>query len=361
MSDTEEIVLDEDLPKLLTFFESVRGRRASEDMYQHWQIPKATGGMRDIWSPNPELMAIQNRILRILSGMQIGASASACAYVNGKSIKDMAEPHIGKRVVVKLDLKDFFPNITVAMVAAGLRNSRVARGSVVLSLVADWCFLRGGLPIGAPTSPFLSNVVAANLDARLIGLCKKWRSMPNIDRSLQVIARERGPDGRSRTCLVDRVWTTSQINYTRYADDLCFSSNYVKLPEMIPAIKYVITEAGFIVNPKKVRVMRSTGVQEIVGVSLSKMGKRQRKRRDLRQRLHQIAVNMEQNRVPRGSMFLRTTNRREGVGGAAATIVTVDLAKLRGEVAHVKFLCKEQAVPLERLLERVERAMETQC
>lgn len=325
---------------LLRLIQKTAGKTFSPSMYNAFEIPKATGGMRKILAPNEELMEIQQLILAALNQQKIAASPYACAYVYGKGIKDMAQNHVGKEVAVKVDLKDFFPSIGPAAVRAALIRHGLPPRARLLDIVMAWCFHEKGLPIGAPTSPFLSNVVAIDLDFKLAGLCRKWR---NPD----VAARTQTRRGKFREFCVD------PIDYTRYADDLCFSSNYKKLPEILYAVKRVITGSGFVVNEKKVRIMRKGRPMEVVGVSLSKMGKRTKHRRALRQRLHQIAVNIESGRLPKGKMFIRTTNK----SGVHETIVDINMAELRGQVAHLKHLNDEQAKPFEAQLQRIERNM----
>jgi len=324
---------------ILALMRKIQGKTFSKAMYREFKIPKATGGMRTILAPNEELMEIQQLILTVLNGMKIAASPYACAYIHGKGIVDMAKNHVGKAVAVKVDLKDFFPKIGKAAVREALIRNGMSPRAAILDIVMAWCFYDNGLPIGAPTSPFLSNVVAIDLDYRLAALCKKWRAVTSHG-SLYTM---RGAKVRE--------FCMSPIEYSRYADDLCFSSNYKKLPEMIHAIKRVITKCGFVVNEKKVRIMRKGRPMEIVGVSLNKLGKRTKKRRELRQQLHQIAINVESGRLPKGKMFQRVKTK----SGVIESIVDINMNELRGQVAHIKHLNVEQAKPFEALLQRIER------
>jgi len=324
---------------IVALMRKIQGKVFSKAMYREFKIPKATGGMRTILAPNEELMEIQQLILTVLNGMKVAASPYACAYIHGKGIVDMAKNHVGKAVAVKVDLKDFFPKIGKAAVREALIRNGVSPRAAILDIVMAWCFYDNGLPIGAPTSPFLSNVVAIDLDYRLAALCKKWRAV-TAHGSLYTM---RGTKVRE--------FCMSPIEYSRYADDLCFSSNYKKLPEMIYAIKRVITRCGFVVNEKKVRVMRKGRPMEIVGVSLNKLGKRTKKRRELRQQLHQIAINVESGRLPKGKMFQRVKTK----SGVIESIVDINMNELRGQVAHIKHLNAEQAKPFEVLLQRIER------
>lgn len=324
------------VPGIVEIVKYVGSQSFRPDMYKQYEIPKSGGGRREINEPVEWLKILQQKIMRFLLAQRLPASPNACAYIYDKSIVDMAKPHIGKKVVIKMDLKDFFPKITPEMVVTALtqawsfKGSRglapLPRSSKIVSLVREWCFLNNGLPIGAPTSPVLSNIVAYRMDRRIAGFINYWRGYSE--------------------CAVRRVadLRVDKIAYTRYADDLCFSSNYEHLPEIIPIIRKIIEKSGFVVNEKKTRVMRKAPA--IVGVSLTKLGKQTRYRRLLRQKLHQIAVNVEEGRVPKGMMFERN--------GKEEKIVPIQLASLRGQVAHIKFLNPQQGQKFDALLRRVE-------
>lgn len=296
--------------------EELERRRFHPRMYRRFEIPKKPGrpeaGTRSISAPGPDLMRCQYMLLEMLKKAHPTGSRAAHAYYAGRSIRTMAEPHVGKRWVVKMDLKDFFPSNTVRMVSRALRLRGIRLDLV--PLISKWCFLDGGLPQGAPTSPLLSNITAAYfMDRRLLGLCGSWRMVSPTSRHLRV----------------------EPVEYTRYADDLCFSSDYRDLPHIIPVLRKIINSTGYRLNESKVRVASSRVRQAVCGVSLNvKVGKPRRWRRNLRAELHGIAMDIATGRCRPG------TRLRDG------KVVTVNRKSLRGRVEHVRFLCAEQGESL---------------
>ena len=132
--------------------------------YQEARIPKRSGGTRRLLVPNDETKEIQRRILsRLLA--QLRAHPAATGFERGRSIVDHASPHVGRRVVIHMDVVDFFGTTTAERVEGYFRrigwNRRVAAR---LTGLVTW---DGALPQGAPTSPRLSNLVNHGLDAHL--------------------------------------------------------------------------------------------------------------------------------------------------------------------------------------------------
>ena len=168
--------------RMRSAYEGLEGVRVR---YQEARIPKRAGGTRRLWIPSDELKEMQRRILhRLLAKLR--AHPAATGFEKGRSIVDNARPHVGRDVVVKMDVVDFFPNTRADRVEQYFRrigwSKRVARELTRLT-TND-----GGLPQGAPTSPRLSNLVNHGLDARLEGLARSFGA-----------------------------------RYTRYADDITFS------------------------------------------------------------------------------------------------------------------------------------------
>ena len=238
--------------------------RAGEERLRHyryrWQ-PKRSGGARLVESPKPRLKAIQRVILRaILDG--IPPHDAAHGFRTGRSARTHAAPHVGRPVVLTLDLADFFPSISAARVRALFLTAgypeAVARplaglctNSVPAGVWSDpacpflgqdlWrvrrLYRQPHLPQGAPTSPALANLAAFRLDARLTGLAASLGAQ-----------------------------------YTRYADDLAFSGG----AELARAVERVVVEVGaialeegFAVQHRKTRVMRSGVRQRVTGVVIN--------------------------------------------------------------------------------------------
>jgi retron-type reverse transcriptase len=212
-----------------------------------YTVPKRTGGERVILAPKRELKALQRRVLSGLLA-SVPVASAAHGFVPGRSILTNASAHVGRQVVLKLDLKDFFPSVTYPRV----RGLFVALGYsfAVSSALALLCTEYERIPAaldgttrfvsigprhlvqGAPTSPALANLVAWRLDRRLSGLAAK-----------------RG------------------YAYTRYADDLTFSSDS---PESVQALRHVVqrivAEEQFVVNTAKRRISRRCARQIVTGL-----------------------------------------------------------------------------------------------
>lgn len=216
--------------------------------YVSFEIPKRSGGMRTISAPHRTLAAAQRWVLQnILEKLPVEAPAHG--FVKGRSTVTNARPHLKRAVVVNLDVKDFFPSITFARVRgvfAHLGYSPAA--STVLALLCTECPRRKvnyagadyfvavgprGLPQGACTSPALSNQVTRHLDRRLTG-------------------RARGMG----------------FTYTRYADDLTFSSENAEanVGRLMAAVRHTLDDEGFEIHPDKGRVHRRHTRQLVTGV-----------------------------------------------------------------------------------------------
>lgn len=160
--------------------------------YSEVRIPKRSGGSRTLLIPSDELKQIQRRILhRLLARLR--SHPSAMGFEPGRSIVDNARPHVGRHVVIKMDVIDFFPSTATERVEAYFR--RIGWGNKAAALLTRLTTHDGALPQGAPTSPRLSNLVNYGLDAHL---------------ALMVAKRH----GR----------------YTRYADDITISFDRHRYP-----------------------------------------------------------------------------------------------------------------------------------
>ncbi len=205
--------------------------RNQSSLYKQFEIPKSNGSARQIAEPIGQLLTMQGWLQRKIL-VRGKPHKYATAFIRGRSIMSNVRPHTGREVVVRIDLKDFFHSITHQQVRKVFE--RFGYPYKVAVLMANLCTLDGHLPQGAPTSPSLSNLVCVKLDRRFTGLKKKL-----------------------------------EYRYTRYADDLVFSSDNPKFPALIPFLKEVIREEGFTVNEDKVSIMRKGQQQKVTGVVLN--------------------------------------------------------------------------------------------
>jgi len=144
--------------------------KAARPQYREFAIPKRSGGKRRILAPVPELKALQRRILRRLLA-RLRVHPAAMGFERGRSIVDNARAHVGQAVVMRFDLRDFFPSTRAKRLRRYFR--RIGWNRPAAKLLVRLCTHEGGLPQGAPTSPRLSNLVNYRLDARLAGMAAR--------------------------------------------------------------------------------------------------------------------------------------------------------------------------------------------
>lgn len=198
--------------------------------YKEYLIPKRNGKVRIINEPLPSLKEIQgwmlNNILTPTSSQFV--SSVAKAYMPNNSVRDNARFHRGQKLVLNIDLVDFFGSIKFEQVFSVFR--RLGYCSPVSTLMSNLCLLNGVLPQGSPTSPMLSNLVFQYYDVRIFEFCR--------DRN---------------------------IRYTRYADDLTFSGN-LNAGEVICFLRKLFKKTNFVINDSKTRVTSQGSSQRVTGL-----------------------------------------------------------------------------------------------
>ena len=200
--------------------------------YREFWMRKRKGGYRMISAPNKTMQSIQATInSRILSPVTM-IHPAAVGFRNGHSVVDNANPHLGKRYVLKMDIHDFYFSIRSPRVKKTFE--KIGYPENVSKVLGTLCCLHRHLPQGAPTSPSLSNIVGYEMD-----------------RKLAALAAEYG------------------LTYTRYADDLTFSGDVFPKEQIIPRIKQIIRDEKFEPNHKKTRFINEYGRKIITGVSIS--------------------------------------------------------------------------------------------
>lgn len=213
----------------------------NKDKYKVFQIKKRNGAIRQICAPISGIKRLQKNLSIILNHLH---SPKLCAhgYVNERSIITNAQVHVKKRIVINIDLKDFFPSINFGRVRGLFMKYPFNFDDNVSTILAQICCYDGCLPQGSPSSPVLSNYICHRLDNQLLKF--------------------------SRRCRVD---------YTRYADDITFSTNLKELPKEIGIINHntlflsgdltdIIEGNGFAINTKKVRFSLKNNRQEVTGL-----------------------------------------------------------------------------------------------
>lgn len=227
-------------------------REAAEKIhYRRFTIPKRDGSQRAIWAPMPRLKRCQRWILRnIIERLPIHGNVHG--FLAGRSIRSNASVHRGSRMIVQMDIKDFFPTLSYRRVKGMFRHAGYREQ--IATLLALLCtesprevvqhdgktlYVALGsrcLPQGAPTSPAITNTICLKLDQRMQAMAAKlgWR-------------------------------------YSRYADDMTFSlplksKETPRVGKLLGTAAQIVNEEGFRVNGKKTRVSRIGGRQVVTGL-----------------------------------------------------------------------------------------------
>ncbi len=253
--------------KQLNWYATPEEKLNGKKKYKQFEIPKKSGKPRIINAPVSGLMRIQECINIILQEIYEPHPA-AMGFVPGKSIVDNAKMHVGQHFVFNIDLKDFFPSIDQARIWSRLQQPpfnipKKFPGRIIADRIAGLCchsinateriidktrkfgyktetpgeFLCHVLPQGAPTSPTLTNIVCEKLDQRLSGLAKRF-----------------------------------YLRYSRYADDITFSSNhnvYAEDGEFRLELQRIIHGQNFRINDSKTRLQKRGYRQQVTGLTVN--------------------------------------------------------------------------------------------
>ena len=196
--------------------------------YRKVTLPKKNGGTRTLSVPDEILKRIQRAIAeKLLSYRPV--SRFATAYKPAASIKKNACRHVGKKKLVKLDIFHFFDSILYSTVKDKVFPCEIFSEKLRI-LLSMLCYYRDALPQGAPTSPFISNIILFDFDERVGAFC-----------------HERG------------------ITYTRYCDDMIFSGDFDEV-EVVAFVEEELRSRGFFLNRNKTAVIPKTKQQKVTGL-----------------------------------------------------------------------------------------------
>jgi len=210
--------------------------------YRKFHIRKKSGGLREIKAPCRQLDLILTCVNIMLKALY-EPSESAMGFTSGRSVLTNAQVHVGHNYVFNIDLKDFFPSIVQARVWKRLQLPPFNFTREVANVVAGLCCSRDDerdvnvLPQGSPASPLLTNAVCDKLDRRMRGVAKRFG-----------------------------------LHYSRYADDMTFSSMhnvYQEDGEFRAEIRKIIAGQGFRMNEAKTRLQKKGGRQEVTGLTVN--------------------------------------------------------------------------------------------
>lgn len=217
--------------------------------YRKVLIPKKSGGYRKLSVPDEVLKKIQQQISNMLL-IHMPISQYAKAYRFGSTTMKNARPHVGKKVVLKLDILHFFDSIRYSDVKDKVFPAEIYAENIRI-LLAMLCYYKDFLPQGAPSSPAITNILMYAFD-ELVGA---W-------------CQERG------------------IAYTRYCDDMTFSGNFDPA-EVIRVVSVELKKMGFLLNEQKTHIQRAGQQQTVTGIVVNeKMSIPTDYRRRLRQELY---------------------------------------------------------------------------
>lgn len=300
-----------DLSKLLGFtprgLSFVLYKMDTAKKYRRFDVPKKSGGVRIIHAPEPQLALLQRRLTELLySCVQERKKADprfwfpSHGFHQGRTIISNAEVHRRRRFVFNLDLENFFGAINFGRVRGFfIHDQMFALEPNIATIIAQIACNDNALPQGSPCSPVISNLIGNILDSRLL-----------------VLARD------------------AHCTYTRYADDLTFSTNEKSFPTEIAVnvlgadwavgtrLKKTIEKAGFLINPEKTRMSVRGSRQMVTGLVVNDKA-------NISQDYYRAARAMCNALFQKGAYFKP---------GADPSKATKNLSPLEGTLSHIYFV-----------------------
>ena len=214
--------------------------------YKKFELQRASGKPRTISAPDTPLKIIQRKLAQVLNAVY-GSRSVVHGFVRGRSIRSNAKRHLGAEWILNLDLQDFFPTIHFGRVCGMFAGKPYNLPEEVAKTLARICCHEGALPIGAPTSPIVANMICGKMDSELKALA----------------------------------WSCGCI-YTRYADDISISTKAPVLDKRIAEknpstrqwvigaeVQYIVQDNSFIINSSKTRVRGRQSSMEVTGVRIN--------------------------------------------------------------------------------------------
>ena len=222
-----------------------------DSYYRRVTIPKKNGDHRVLNVPCDELKIFQKMILKNIL-YKLPVSKYATAYRKGGTLVDNASPHIDKKYILKMDVTDFFCSITFSKIYNSVFNTKYYPKQIGYILTVLCCY-KDVLPQGAPTSPAISNLVMKHFDDTIGEWCKK-----------------------------------RDISYTRYCDDLTFSSDK-PLYMVYEKVKSMLENMGMELNERKTHFITDASRQTVTGLVVNdKVSVPREYKRKLRQEIYYL-------------------------------------------------------------------------
>lgn len=248
-------------------------REPSSKKYHSFTIPKRSGGVREISAPTDKLKLLQRRLAGVLNKCyqeiySDNLDEISHGFIHGRSTVTNAKKHKKKRYVFNVDISDFFGSINFGRVRGFfIADRHFQLDPSVATIIAQIACYKNSLPQGSPCSPIISNFIGHILDIQLVKLSK-----------------------------------THGCTYSRYADDLTFSTNKPNFPPQIatrlggentwvPGLDLVrlVAHSGFTLNPVKTRMLYKNSRQEVTGLVVNKrVNVKSEYRRNVRAMVHRL-------------------------------------------------------------------------
>jgi len=284
-----------------------------KNSYEKFNIPKKNGGIRTIYKPNGQLAAIQHQLCKILDN-SYKPHYNAHGFIKDKGILTNAENHVGKKYVLNLDLEKFFESVKFPRVRGMFINYFRLQENVATVLANICCHPEGFLPQGAATSPVVTNILLKTLDKELTRLAKE----------------------------------SNWAKYSRYADDITFSSNKKFIKNIVEEndgeielgkeLVWIIQQNGFKINEKKTRLQTKYDHQEVTGIVVNeKLNVDRRYIRRIRAMLHSIDINKNDLKIPKDRFKEKYFPRNSNNSGD----LFLTLKGMITHVGHVKGVCNQ--------------------
>ncbi len=222
-----------------------------EKHYHNVLIPKRDGSKRKLSVPDLILKRVQKSIAdNILS--QYPVSSYAKAYKIGSNVQRNAQPHVGKKKILKLDIEGFFDHILYSQVK-NIVFCEEKFAEPIRVLLTMLCYYKESLPQGAPTSPAITNIIMYDFDEAVGAFCGE-----------------------------------KKIAYTRYCDDMTFSGDFDE-GEVIAFVKGELGKLGLFLKNRKTVVIPATKRQTVTGIVVNeKLNITKEYKKKIRQEMHYI-------------------------------------------------------------------------
>lgn len=222
-----------------------------EKHYHNVLIPKRDGSKRKLSVPDLILKSVQKSIAdNILA--QYPVSSYAKAYKIGSNVQRNAQPHVGKKKILKLDIEGFFDHILYSQVK-NIVFCEEKFAEPIRVLLTMLCYYKESLPQGAPTSPAITNIIMYDFDEAVGAFCNE-----------------------------------KKIAYTRYCDDMTFSGDFDE-GEVIAFVKGELCKLGLFLKNRKTAVIPASKRQTVTGIVVNeKLNITKDYKKKIRQEMHYI-------------------------------------------------------------------------